>query len=186
MLKDRIVVDENGFQVNRESADPERKAYYATFTLADEEIDKSQGKQIKYWDAMNPYSQRVQPNSYVYIWETKDEIMVDECRIYLGNGRAKPRISWSIEKEQAYGDYAYMIRLKWIDHQSDRIHSSHIWLKNSQNGRKYSFLTEYIAPENGREEDCYIIEILPGRVRCGNCKEITGTEQANVKYGYTR
>ena len=81
MLKDRIVVDENGFQVNRESADPERKAYYATFTLADEEIDKSQGKQIKYWDAMNPYSQRVQPNSYVYIWETKDEIMVDECRI---------------------------------------------------------------------------------------------------------
>ena len=114
MLKDRIVVDENGFQVNRESADPERKAYYATFTLADEEIDKSQGKQIKYWDAMNPYSQRVQPNSYVYIWETKDEIMVDECRIYLGNGRAKPRISWSIEKEQAYGDYAYMIRLKWI------------------------------------------------------------------------
>ena len=61
MLKDRIVVDENGFQVNRESADPERKAYYATFTLADEEIDKSQGKQIKYWDAMNPYSQRVQP-----------------------------------------------------------------------------------------------------------------------------
>ena len=87
MLKDRIVVDENGFQVNRESADPERKAYYATFTLADEEIDKSQGKQIKYWDAMNPYSQRVQPNSYVYIWETKDEIMVDECRIYLGNGK---------------------------------------------------------------------------------------------------
>ncbi len=58
MLKDRIVVDENGFQVNRESADPERKAYYATFTLADEEIDKSQGKQIKYWDAMNPYSRR--------------------------------------------------------------------------------------------------------------------------------
>ena len=46
MLKDRIVVDENGFQVNRESADPERKAYYATFTLADEEIDKSQGKQL--------------------------------------------------------------------------------------------------------------------------------------------
>ena len=162
MLKDRVIIDENGFKL-REGADPERKAYYVTFTLADGEIDKSQGREIKYWDAMNPYSQRVQPNSYVYIWETKDEIMVDECRIYLGNGRAKPRISWSIEKEQAYGDYAYMIRLKWIDHQSDRIHSSHIWLKNSQNGRKYSFLTEYIAPENGREEDCYIIEILPGR-----------------------
>lgn len=185
MLKDRIVVDENGFQVNRESADPERKAYYATFTLADEEIDKSQGKQIKYWDAMNPYSQRVQPNSYMYIWETKDEIMVDECRIYLGNGRAKPRISWSIEKEQAYGDYAYMIRLKWIDHQSDRIHSSHIWLKNSQNGRKYSFLTEYIAPENGREEDCYIIEILPGRAN-PNTLVIEGDEILLEKYAIVR
>lgn len=161
MLKDRVIIDENGFKL-REGADPERKAYYVTFTLADGEIDKSQGREIKYWDAMNPYSQRVQPNSYVYIWETKDEIMVDECRIYLGNGRAKPRISWSIEKEQAYGDYAYMIRLRWMDHQTDRIHSSHLWLKNGQNGRKYSFLTEYIAPENGREEDCYIIEILPG------------------------
>ena len=61
-----------------------------------------------------------------------------------------------------------MIRLKWIDHQSDRIHSSHIWLKNSQNGRKYSFLTEYIAPENGREEDCYIIgKICDSEIRAG-------------------
>ena len=84
MLKDRVIIDENGFKL-REGADPERKAYYVTFTLADGEIDKSQGREIKYWDAMNPYSQRVQPNSYVYIWETKDEIMVDECRIYLGN-----------------------------------------------------------------------------------------------------
>ena len=86
MLKDRVIIDENGFKL-REGADPERKAYYVTFTLADGEIDKSQGREIKYWDAMNPYSQRVQPNSYVYIWETKDEIMVDECRIYLGNGK---------------------------------------------------------------------------------------------------
>ena len=31
MLKDRIVVDENGFQVNRESADPERKALLMEF-----------------------------------------------------------------------------------------------------------------------------------------------------------
>ena len=109
----------------------------------------------------------------------------DECRIYLGNGRAKPRISWSIEKEQAYGDYAYMIRLKWIDHQSDRIHSSHIWLKNSQNGRKYSFLTEYIAPENGREEDCYIIEILPGRAN-PNTLVIEGDEILLEKYAIVR
>ena len=134
---------------------------------------------------MNPYSQRVQPNSYVYIWETKDEIMVDECRIYLGNGRAKPRISWSIEKEQAYGDYAYMIRLRWMDHQTDRIHSSHLWLKNGQNGRKYSFLTEYIAPENGREEDCYIIEILPGRAN-PNALVIEGDEILLEKYAIVR
>ncbi len=67
MLKDRVIIDENGFKL-REGADPERKAYYVTFTLADGEIDKSQGREIKYWDAMNPYSQRVQPNSYVYIY----------------------------------------------------------------------------------------------------------------------
>lgn len=116
---------------------------------------------------------------------TKDEIMVDECRIYLGNGRAKPRISWSIEKEQAYGDYAYMIRLRWMDHQTDRIHSSHLWLKNGQNGRKYSFLTEYIAPENGREEDCYIIEILPGRAN-PNALVIEGDEILLEKYAIVR
>ena len=78
-----------------------------------------------------------------------------------------------------------MIRLKWIDHQSDRIHSSHIWLKNSQNGRKYSFLTEYIAPENGREEDCYIIEILPGRAN-PNTLVIEGDEILLEKYAIVR
>ena len=113
---------------------------------------------------MNPYSQRVQPNSYVYIWETKDEIMVDECRIYLGNGKV-------LHASQTAG--------------KDRIHSSHIWLKNSQNGRKYSFLTEYIAPENGREEDCYIIEILPGRAN-PNTLVIEGDEILLEKYAIVR
>ena len=45
MLKDRVIIDENGFKL-REGADPERKAYYVTFTLADGEIDKSQGLNI--------------------------------------------------------------------------------------------------------------------------------------------
>lgn len=75
--------------------------------------------------------------------------------------------------------------MAWIDHQSDRIHSSHIWLKNSQNGRKYSFLTEYIAPENGREEDCYIIEILPGRAN-PNTLVIEGDEILLEKYAIVR
>ena len=86
MLKDRVIIDENGFKL-REGADPERKAYYVTFTLADGEIDKSQGREIKYWDAMNPYSQRVQPNSYVYIWETKDEELSREFHGVLKRNR---------------------------------------------------------------------------------------------------
>ena len=39
MLKDRVIIDENGFKL-REGADPERKAYYVTFTLADGEMEE--------------------------------------------------------------------------------------------------------------------------------------------------
>ena len=45
MLKDRVIIDENGFKL-REGADPERKAYYVTFTLADGEIDKVKGERL--------------------------------------------------------------------------------------------------------------------------------------------
>ena len=153
MLKDRVTVNENGFSLYKDKDNPNRQAYYTTFKLADDEINKTQGMMVTYWDPMH-------------------------------NGlhnRAKPRISWSIAKDPSYGDYAYMIRICWPGNQSEKINSQHIWLENQKSGRRYSFLTDYIEPRTRNGEDCYIIEILPGRANVSDLV-IRGDDTLLQKY----
>lgn len=164
MLKDRVTVNENGFSLYKDKDNPNRQAYYTTFKLADDEINKTQEMMVTYWDPMHNGLHNVQANTYVCIWEVEENDVVEECQIYIRNeNRAKPQISWSIAKDPSYGDYAYMIRICWPGNQSEKINSQHIWLENQKNGRRYSFLTDYIEPRTKNGEDCYIIEILPGR-----------------------
>lgn len=162
MLKKRIIIEQDGFQINPEKEDAGRRAYYTTFSLGSTDVDKSSPKAVQYWDSVNQYTQRKLSRSFVCVWEEKDGKQVDECRFYIGGGENKPRIRWSIESAPRYGENAYMIRLRWVNHQTDKIHKSHIWLKNQENERKFSFLCECIEPLGGTEEAQYIIDVLPG------------------------
>lgn len=161
MLKERITICGNGFQIRKGNADQERRAFYTTFSLKDADVDRNQGQPVGYWDAMNHATQPIAANSCVCVWEEKQGSVEESYEFYIGNGNAKPRLQWSITKDSHYGEYAHMVKLKWIDHTRDRIHKKHIWLKDEQTGRTYRFLREYIEPDE-KEEDRYIIDILPG------------------------
>lgn len=161
MLKERIKISGNGFKIKREGSDPERRAFYAKFFLYDEEADKSQARPAAYWDANNDQSHMIERNSFIYVWEEKDGVEIESCSFYISGGNAKPKLRWSIERDRRYGDDAYMITLKWVDHTGEKIHKKHIWLKDEQSGRKYRFLKEYIEPDE-KEEERYIIDVLPG------------------------
>lgn len=180
MLRERITICETGFRIKEENRDPGRLAFYTVFSLKDAAIDKSQAQPVAYWDAMNPSMQRVDIRSFVYVWEEKDGIEVDTYQFYVGNAGAKPRIQWSVVRDTRYGQNAHMIKLKWVDHTGERIHKGHIWLKDEQSGRKYGFLREYIEPD-GKEEDRYIIDILPGTADVSRLI-IEGDELLQQKY----
>ncbi len=186
MLKDRVTVNENGFSLYEDKDNPNRQAYYTTFRLADDEINKGQGIKVEYWHAATDKDQDVQNNTYICIWEVEGNDVVEECQVYIRNkNRAKPRISWSIERNTAYGDSAYMIRIRWTSNQSERINSRHLWLENQKNSRKYSFLTDYIEPRTRNGEDCYIIEILPDRANVSDLV-IRGDDTLLQKYEIVR
>lgn len=164
MLKDRITEDTNGFQIRKDPADAGRKAYYVIFALRDAETDisKKQPQPANYWDALHPGMNQTPPRSLIFVWEEKDGKRIEEYQFYIGNAGNKPRIQWSITRAREYGEYAYMIRLKWADNQSEPIHKSHIWLKDRRKGKKFAFLRECIAPAAGTQEDRYVIDVLPG------------------------
>ncbi|MCI5900331.1 MAG: hypothetical protein MRZ69_08305 [Lachnospiraceae bacterium] len=180
MLKERITICETGFQIRKENRDSGRLAFYTVFSLRDTAIDRSQAHPVTYWDAMNPSMQRVDTKSFVYVWEEKNGVEIDAYQFYVGTAGAKPRIQWSIERDRHYGENAYMIKLKWMDHIKERIHKRHIWLKDEQSGRKYGFLREYIEPDVN-EEDRYIIDVLPGTADV-SCLIIEGDELLHQKY----
>lgn len=69
MLKDRVTVNENGFSLYEDKDNPNRQAYYTTFRLADDEINKGQGIKVEYWHAATDKDQDVQNNTYICIWE---------------------------------------------------------------------------------------------------------------------
>ena len=155
MLKDRVTVNENGFSLYKDKDNPNRQAYYTTFKLADDEINKTQGMMVTYWDPMHNGLHNVQANTYVCIWEVEENNVVEECQIY--------------------------IRICWPGNQSEKINSQHIWLENQKSGRRYSFLTDYIEPRTRNGEDCYIIEILPGRANVSDLV-IRGDDTLLQKY----
>lgn len=180
MLKERITICETGFKVREENRDSGRLAFYTVFSLKDLRIDRSQAHPVTYWDAMNSFVQKININSFVRVWEEKDGVEIDAYQFYVGTAGAKPRIQWSIERDRHYGENAYMVKLKWVDHIKERIHKSHIWLKDEQSGRKYAFLREYIEPDSN-EEDRYIIDILPGTADVSRLI-IEGDELLQKKY----
>lgn len=182
MLKDRVKVNENKFSLYKDEDNSNRQAYYTIFRLADDEINKARGIKVEYWDPGTDKHQDVQSNTYVCIWEVAENNVVEECQVYIRNkNRAKPKISWSIERNTAYGDSAYMIRIRWTSNQSERINSRHLWLENQENGRKYSFLTDYIEPRTKKGEDCYIIENLLDRANVSDLV-IRGDDTLLQKY----
>lgn len=167
MLKERVTVNRNGFQVSKDSEEPERSAYYATFSLADEKVEKLQANPVTYWNALNASAQMVNNRTFICVWEVKGQEVVEEYSFYFTTETVRPQMRWRIEKNKKYGDAAYVITLEWMGPQWDKIHKSHIWLKHKRSKRKFSFLKDVIEPMDLNKTplmDQYVIN-LPMDVR---------------------
>lgn len=165
MLKDRVILTANGFQVKREIDGSNRNAYYNLFELQDRDIEKNCENPIQYWDAYNAYTEKVEKGRFVCIWETDGDGETEEYLFYNGSGSAQPRIEWRIEKASNYGDGACMITIEWKDNRFEPIHRRHIWLRHKESNRKFNFLQEIIKPldTDGKiKRDQYIIVLPPG------------------------
>lgn len=182
MLKDRIELKEDGFQLYEDEKESGRSAYYTTFSLKDTQIRKTQTNRIEY-QSLDSTLQEVNNKTFVCIWEMKEGEEVEEYSFYFTNGHAKPKLGWKIERARPYGDNAYMITIEWMNHVGEEIHKSHIYLKNKKTEKKFAFLKEVISPldKTSRElRDQYII-LLPEGVRAEDLV-IEGDELLQQKY----
>lgn len=162
MLQERITIIGTGFKILKDMGNPNKEAYYTSFTLRDGAIDRTIRQSIQYWDVLNPGITNLENNTYICVWEEKNGKVSEEYAFYISNHGNKPRLKWSITAAAPYGERAYKITLEWLDNIYESIHKNHIWLKNSRTGQKYVFLKEYIEPMDPGDKikkDEYIINV---------------------------
>lgn len=185
MLKDRIKLTNNGFEVYMDDSAEPRNAYYTTFDdLRDGVVNRADARNISYTvDVLNP-GVSIKDKKFVCVWESLGEKILEEHSFYINRSGSLSRIKWSIVPVKKYGENAYKITLEWLDpvYEIKGIHKKHMWLKNKKTGMRYSFLKETLL-DGGRDyKDEYIIEVPAGMEVNVNDLIIEGDELLCSKY----
>lgn len=185
MLKDRIRLTNNGFKIYMDDSAGPRDAYYTIFNdLKDGMVNRADARNISYIvDVMNP-GVTVTDKTFVCVWESIGEKVLEEHSFYINRSGSRARIKWSIVPARRYGENAYKITLEWLDpvYEIKGIHKKHMWLKNKKTGMRYSFLKETLL-DGGRDcKDEYAIEVPAGMEVNVNDLIVEGDELLCSKY----
>lgn len=165
MLKERIRMTSDGFQILKE-ADSDRQASYGVYTLAqDPETVPESMTPISYWDPLNAPEAKIN-GSYacVYVKEETAGKVVDEYRFIWVRGDKKLQMSIDVSENRKYGNNAYMITITWDDSDGEKINHKYIFLKSRKTGDEFYFLNRCIQPLDDSKgvEDKYVFIVPEG------------------------
>ena len=146
MLKDRIQVMDEGFQVMK-GPEEGREIYYGEFSLEDDPEEEIRLISTEYWNPVKTFVQRVEhPRSFIKVVEKENGLEVDNHSFYFaGNSKRKSELSITDKPARKYGKKAHLVTIEWIDCSPERISNRYIYLQGRK-GERFYFLRDYIEP----------------------------------------
>lgn len=165
MLKDRIRMTSDGFQILKE-ADSDRSASFGVYTLAEDPNTVPDSlTPAAYWDPLYAPEQKIK-GSYacVYVREEAAGNVVEETRFIWIKGDKKLHLTIDVSENRKYGNNAYMITITWDNSEGEKINHKYIFLRSKKTGDKFYFLNRCIQPlEDSKEvEDKYVFVVPEG------------------------